>query len=79
MNERRLGIRVMLLTGSGDEAKIFEAIRLGRQGVVLEETAPGVTVETIGRACTPPGQEGPPYGGTVRRARRPSGHDGINS
>ena len=52
INERRLGVRVVLLTGSGEEAEILEAIRLGVQGVLLEETAPRQLLPCIRTVAT---------------------------
>ena len=47
LNARRRGVRVVLLTGAGDEAEIAKAVHRGVQGAVFEDAAPRQLLPSI--------------------------------
>jgi DNA-binding NarL/FixJ family response regulator len=47
LNEERIAVRTVVLTAGMREREMLEAVRLGAQGVVLKESAPGVLVDCV--------------------------------
>ena len=47
LNEERISVRTVVLTAGMREREMLEAVRLGAQGVVLKESAPGVLVDCV--------------------------------